>query len=114
VLMLTDLIEEPKPGDAPPPIPLPRAFDGRKAVVRWQVSHDSGRQWTDARTIADTEDASDNPILIADPFARLPVVAGDRARGLCRPAPTVPRRRNARPHCGARRGRGWDDRGDRG
>jgi hypothetical protein len=66
VLMLTDLIEEPKPGDAPPPIPLPRAFDGTKAVVRWQVFHDSGRQWTDARTIADTEDASDNPILVAD------------------------------------------------
>ena len=66
VLMLTDLIEEPKPGDAPPPIPLPRAFDGTKAVVRWQVFHDSGRQWTEARTVADTEDASDHPILVAD------------------------------------------------
>jgi hypothetical protein len=43
-----------------------KEFDGTKAVVRWQVFHDSGRQWTDARTIADTEDASDNPILVAD------------------------------------------------
>ena len=43
-----------------------KEFDGTKAVVRWQVSHDSGRQWTEARTVADTEDASDHPILVAD------------------------------------------------
>ena len=43
-----------------------KEFDGMKAVVRWQVSHDSGRQWTEARTVADTEDASDHPILVAD------------------------------------------------
>jgi hypothetical protein len=43
-----------------------KEFDGTKAVVCWQVSHDSGRQWTEARTVADTEDASDHPILVAD------------------------------------------------
>ena len=43
-----------------------KEFDGTKAVVRWQVSHDSGRQWTEARTVADTEDASDHPMLVAD------------------------------------------------
>lgn len=43
-----------------------KEFDGTKAVVRWQVSHDSGRQWTEARTVADTEDASDHPLLVAD------------------------------------------------
>ena len=43
-----------------------KEFDGTKAVVRWQVSHDGGRQWTEARTVADTEDASDHPILVAD------------------------------------------------
>jgi len=42
-----------------------KEFDGTKAVVRWQVSHDSGRQWSDARTVADTEDASDHPLLVA-------------------------------------------------
>jgi len=42
VLMLTDLIEEPKPGDVPPPIRCRalhlvwKEFDGTKAVVRWQ------------------------------------------------------------------------------
>jgi hypothetical protein len=43
-----------------------KEFDGTKAVVRWQVSHDSGRRWTEARTVADTEDASDHPLLVAD------------------------------------------------
>jgi hypothetical protein len=43
-----------------------KEFDGTKAVVRWQVSHDSGRQWSDVRTVAETEDASDHPLLVAD------------------------------------------------
>ena len=43
-----------------------KEFDGTKAVVRWQVSHDSGRQWSEARTVADTEDASDHPLLVAN------------------------------------------------
>jgi hypothetical protein len=49
VLMLTDLIEEPKPGDAPPPIRCRalhlvwKEFDDTKAVVRWQVSHTTAR-----------------------------------------------------------------------
>ena len=33
VLMLTDLIEEPKPGDTPPPIPLPRIDPARAAEM---------------------------------------------------------------------------------
>ena len=43
-----------------------KEFDGTKVAVRWQVSHDSGRQWSAARTIAETEDASDHPLLVAD------------------------------------------------
>jgi hypothetical protein len=43
-----------------------KEFDGTKAVVRWQVSHDSGRQWSDIRTVAETADASDHPLLVAD------------------------------------------------
>jgi len=42
-----------------------KEFDGTKSTVRWQVSHDSGRTWSDPRTVADTEDASDHPLLVA-------------------------------------------------
>ncbi|MFO1163196.1 MAG: sialidase family protein [Reyranellaceae bacterium] len=41
-----------------------KEFDGTKAVVRWQVSHDSGVTWSNARTVADTDDASDHPLLV--------------------------------------------------
>jgi hypothetical protein len=43
-----------------------KEFDGDKVAVRWQVSHDSGRQWRDPRTVAETADASDHPLLVAD------------------------------------------------
>lgn len=43
-----------------------KEFDGAKVAVRWQASHDSGRQWSATRTIAETEDASDHPLLVAD------------------------------------------------
>jgi hypothetical protein len=43
-----------------------KEFDGAKVAVRWQVSHDSGRQWTEPRTIAETSDESDHPLLVAD------------------------------------------------
>jgi hypothetical protein len=43
-----------------------KEFDGTKAVVRWQVSLDGGRQWSEARIVADTADASDHPLLVAD------------------------------------------------
>ena len=43
-----------------------KEFDGNKVVVRWQVSHDSGKTWSEARTVAETEDASDHPLLVAD------------------------------------------------
>lgn len=43
-----------------------KEFDGDKVAVRWQVSHDSGRRWSDPRTVAETTDASDHPLLVAD------------------------------------------------
>lgn len=43
-----------------------KEFDGAKVAVRWQVSHDSGRQWSAVRTVAETGDASDHPLLVAD------------------------------------------------
>jgi hypothetical protein len=42
-----------------------KEFDGTKAQVRWQVSRDGGRGWSEARTVADTDDASDHPLLVA-------------------------------------------------
>ena len=42
-----------------------KEFDGAKAMVRWQVSHDGGRQWSESRIVAQTADASDHPLLIA-------------------------------------------------
>ncbi len=43
-----------------------KEFDGDKVVVRWQVSRDSGKQWSETRTVAETADASDHPLLVAD------------------------------------------------
>lgn len=42
-----------------------KEFDGENALVRWQVSRDSGRHWSPPRTVAQTADASDHPLLIA-------------------------------------------------
>src|SRR5260370_18114715 len=41
-----------------------KEFDGTKAQVRWQLSHDSGRTWSAVQTVADTDDASDHPLLV--------------------------------------------------
>jgi len=41
-----------------------KEFDGDRTRIQWEVSHDSGRSWTAARTIADTADASDHPLLV--------------------------------------------------
>lgn len=43
-----------------------KEFDGDKVTVRWQVSRDSGRTWAAARTVAETADASDHPLLVAN------------------------------------------------
>lgn len=43
-----------------------KEFDGDKVAVRWQVSRDSGRTWTTPRTVAETADASDHPLLVAN------------------------------------------------
>ncbi|HKU97781.1 MAG TPA: sialidase family protein [Vineibacter sp.] len=42
-----------------------KEFDGTRTRIRWEVSHDSGRSWNAPRTVADTEDASDHPLLVA-------------------------------------------------
>jgi hypothetical protein len=42
-----------------------KEFDGTRSSVKWQVSGDSGKTWSAARTIADTDDASDHPLLVA-------------------------------------------------
>jgi len=42
-----------------------KEFDGEKALVRWEVSQDGGRHWSEPRTVAETADASDHPLLIA-------------------------------------------------
>lgn len=42
-----------------------KEFDGENALVRWEVSHDAGRTWSAPRTVAETADASDHPLLIA-------------------------------------------------
>ena len=47
-----------------------KEFDGNKITVLWQVSRDSGRTWTAPRAVAETNDASDHPLLVAN---------GDRA-----------------------------------
>jgi hypothetical protein len=41
-----------------------KEFDGEKSLVRWQVSSDFGRQWSAPRTVAETADASDHPLLV--------------------------------------------------
>ncbi len=41
-----------------------KEFDGDKVAVRWQISTDSGRSWSAARTVAETNDASDHPLLV--------------------------------------------------
>ena len=41
-----------------------KEFDGNKVVVRWQVSTDSGRNWSTPMTVAETGDASDHPLLV--------------------------------------------------
>jgi hypothetical protein len=43
-----------------------KEFDGAKVKVLWQVSRDSGRTWTQARAVAETDDASDHPLLVAN------------------------------------------------
>jgi hypothetical protein len=42
-----------------------KEFDGDKTQIRWQVSHDRGLSWSVARTVAETADASDHPLLVA-------------------------------------------------
>ncbi|SKA18360.1 hypothetical protein SAMN02745126_04038 [Enhydrobacter aerosaccus] len=42
-----------------------KEFDGNRTRILGQASHDSGRSWSSAHSIADTDDASDHPLLIA-------------------------------------------------
>jgi hypothetical protein len=43
-----------------------KEFDSTKVKVLWQVSRDSGRTWTQAHAVAETDDASDHPLLVAN------------------------------------------------
>lgn len=43
-----------------------KEFDGEKTTVRLMTSGDDGRNWTKPRTIAETSDASDHPLLVTD------------------------------------------------
>jgi hypothetical protein len=42
-----------------------KEFDGERTRVRWEVSRDSGRSWSAPQTVAETDDASDHPLLVA-------------------------------------------------
>ena len=43
-----------------------KEFDGEKSRVRLMTSANDGESWTEARTIAETLDASDHPLLASD------------------------------------------------
>jgi hypothetical protein len=43
-----------------------KEFDGEKSRVRLMTSGDDGQSWTKPRTIAETADASDHPLLVSD------------------------------------------------
>jgi hypothetical protein len=43
-----------------------KEFDGEKTTVRLMTSGDDGASWTKPKTIAETSDASDHPLLVAD------------------------------------------------
>ncbi len=43
-----------------------KEFDGEKSSVRLMTSADDGRNWTPPRTVAETSDASDHPLLVSD------------------------------------------------
>ena len=43
-----------------------KEFDGTVSTIRAMQSNDGGRRWSQPKTIADTHNASDQPILIAD------------------------------------------------
>jgi len=43
-----------------------KEFDGERTRVQAMTSHDDGQSWTKPRTIAETSDASDHPLLVTD------------------------------------------------
>ncbi|MBR0697524.1 sialidase family protein [Bradyrhizobium lablabi] len=43
-----------------------KEFDGTKTSVNLMTSHDDGATWSKPRAIADTNDASDHPLLVSD------------------------------------------------
>lgn len=43
-----------------------KEFDGERTRVQVMTSHDDGQSWTKSRTVAETSDASDHPLLVTD------------------------------------------------
>lgn len=43
-----------------------KEFDGERTRVQVMTSHDDGQSWTKPRTVAETSDASDHPLLVTD------------------------------------------------
>ncbi len=43
-----------------------KEFDGERTLVRARVSHDDGSSWSATQTVAQTDDASDHPLLVSD------------------------------------------------
>ncbi len=43
-----------------------KEFDGKATVLKVMVSHDAGNHWTEPKSVAETDDASDHPLLVAN------------------------------------------------
>ena len=43
-----------------------KEFDGEKTTVKLRTSADDGKTWTKPKTIAETSDTSDHPLLVTD------------------------------------------------
>jgi hypothetical protein len=43
-----------------------KEFDGEKTTVPVMISHDNGRTWSAPNAAAETSDASDHPLLVAN------------------------------------------------
>lgn len=58
-----------------------KRFDGERTTVQVQSSVDGGESWTDPQAVADTEDASDHPLLLMHPEGDIFLAWWTRADG---------------------------------